>query len=99
MAPNLRVGFKERQRKRLSGSLPTALIPAKRTCPEVPPKIPVSNVPPALIPLSDVVRSDQALVVRSSIEKDACFVQEMTSIGQTLSDDLVDKDPDQLSRS
>ena len=99
MAPNLRVGFKERQCKRLSDSLPTAFLPAERTCPEVPPEMPVSNIPLTLTPLSDVVGSYQALVVRSFAEKDACSVQEMTSIGQTQSDDLVDKGPNQLSHS
>ena len=54
--------------------------------------MPISNVPPTLMPLSDVVGSDPALVVRSSTEKDACSVQEMIFIGQTPSDDLVDKD-------
>lgn len=39
IAVNLRASFKERQRKCLSESLPAALPPAKRTCPEDPHKV------------------------------------------------------------
>lgn len=39
IAPNLRASFKERQLKCLFESLPTALPPAKRTCPEDPHKV------------------------------------------------------------
>ncbi|XP_034686784.1 uncharacterized protein LOC117915339 isoform X2 [Vitis riparia] len=44
------------------------------------------------MPPSDVAGSGQALVMSSSAEKDACPVQEMTSISQTLGDDHNDKD-------
>ena len=89
MTPNLRASFKERQCKRLSESFPTAPSPAKRTCLEVPPEI--SDAPLALMSPSNVVGFDQALIVSSSVEKNACPVQEMTSIGQTPGDDLTNK--------
>ena len=92
MTPNLRVGFKERQRKCLFESLLVAPLPAKRTCSEVSPKMPVSDAHLVMMPPSDVVGSDQALVVSFFAEKNACPVQEKTSISQTLGNDLTDKD-------
>lgn len=52
----------------------------------------VSDAPLMSMPLFDVARSDQALVVISSSEKDVCPIQEMTSISQTPGDDLFNKD-------
>lgn len=52
----------------------------------------VLNASLAPMPPSDVAGSGQALVMSSSAEKDACPVQEMTSISQTLGDDHNDKD-------
>lgn len=70
MALNLRIGFKERQCKRLSESLPIALLPAKRSYPEVSPEISDLDAPMAQVSLSDVARTGQELVVSSFIEKD-----------------------------
>lgn len=53
--------------------------------------MPVSNALLGPMPPSDVAGSGQALVMSSSTEKDACPVQEMTSIGQTPGDDHNDK--------
>lgn len=92
MASNLRVGFKERQRKCLSKSLPIAPLPTKRSCSEDPHEVLVLDAPLASMPPSDVARSDQVLVVSSSAKKNACPVQEMTFISQTLGVDHNDKD-------
>ena len=91
MTSNLRASFKKRQHKCLSESFPTSFPPAKRTCPEVPLEMPVPDAHLVSMPPSNVVRSDQTLIVSFSAEKDACPVQEMTSIGQTPGDDLTDK--------
>ena len=53
--------------------------------------MPVPDAHLVSMPPSNVVRSDQTLIVSFSAEKDACPVQEMTSIGQTPGDDLTDK--------
>lgn len=58
MAPNLTASFKERQRKHLSESLSTALPPAKKTCPEDPHEVPVSNASLAPMLPSNVTGSD-----------------------------------------
>lgn len=92
MEPNLTAGFKERQHKRLSESLPIVSPPAKRTCPKDPHEVPISNALLAPMPPSNVVRSDQALVMSSSVGKNAHLVQEMTSIGHNSGDDYNDKD-------
>lgn len=64
MAQNLRVGFKERQRKRVSEALSTTPPPAKKSrqeahCEELVLVIPMVQVPP-----SNVVKPCQELVVR-----------------------------------
>lgn len=92
MALNLRAGFKERQRKRLSESLPTAPPPAKRIRMENPHEVPILDAPLVVMPPSDVAGFSQALIANSSIEKDACPMQDRTSIGQTPGDDHSDKD-------
>lgn len=91
MTSNLRASFKERQRKRLFESFSTTPPPAKRTCPEVLPEMPVPDAPLASMPPSNAVRSDQVLIVSSSAEKDVYLVLKMTYIGQTAGDDLIDK--------
>lgn len=53
MAPNLTASFKERQRKHLSESLSTVLLPAKKTCLEDPHEVPVSNA--SLADMNDFV--------------------------------------------
>lgn len=72
MALNLRIGFKERQCKRLFESLPIALPPAKRSYSEVSLEISDPDAPMVQVSLSDVARTGQELVVSSSIEKDIC---------------------------
>ena len=57
MASNLRVGFKERQSKRLSKSIVIAPLPTKRTWAEDPYAVPVSDTLLAPMPPSDATRS------------------------------------------
>ena len=57
MASNLRVGFKERQSKRLSESIAIAPLPAKRTYAEDPYAVPVSDTLLGPMPPSDAARS------------------------------------------
>lgn len=64
MAPNMRVGFKERQHKRLPDTRP----PTKNSHLEVPCEEPVPDVPMVQVPHFDTVRPCQELVVRPSIE-------------------------------
>lgn len=92
MEPNITAGFKERQHKHLSESFPIVSLPANRTCPKDPHEVLISNAPLAPMPPSNVAGSDQALVMSSSVGKDARPVQEMTSIGHNPSDDYNDKD-------
>lgn len=92
MTLNLRVGFKERQRMRLSEALSTAPSPTKRTHPEVSHEEPILDAPMAQVPPSDTVRSRQELVVSSSTEKDVLSVEDKTPIGHTLGNDINDKD-------
>ncbi|KAJ9687239.1 hypothetical protein PVL29_015916 [Vitis rotundifolia] len=70
IASNLRAGFKERQRKHLSKSLPTASPPAKRTYTEGPHEVLVLNTLLTLMPPSDAAGSNQTLIASSSTEKD-----------------------------
>lgn len=92
MTLNPRVGFKERQRKRLFKALLATPSPAKRTRPEVSHEELVLDVPMAQVPPFDIARSGQELFVISSAEKDAFPTQDMTPIGHTLNDDINDKD-------
>ena len=71
MAPNLRVSFKERQRKRLSEALSTTPLPAKKSRSKVPREEPIPDVPMVQVPFYDIVRSCQELVVRPSTD-DTC---------------------------
>ena len=57
MALNLRVNFKEMQRKRLSESLLVVFPPTKRSCLEVSPKISDLDTSMAQVPLFDVART------------------------------------------
>lgn len=70
MALNLRVNFKAMQRKRLSESPLVVFPPTKRSYLEVSPKISDLDTSMAQVPLFDVARTGQELVVSSSIEKD-----------------------------
>lgn len=91
MAPNLRVGFKERQHKRLFEALPTTPLPAKKTRPEVSHEEPVSDIPTTQVPIFYIVRSGQELVVSSSTEKNACPTKDGILIGHTLGGDINEK--------
>lgn len=72
MAPNLRTGFNERHRKRLSEALLIALLPAKKIHPEASREESISDSPTAQVPPSDTVRSGQKLVASSFVERNAC---------------------------
>lgn len=91
MVSNLRVDFKERQHKRLSEALPTAPLPAKKTRSEVSHKEPVSDIPTTQVPIFDIVRSRQELVVSSSTEKNACPTKDGILVGHTLGGDINEK--------
>lgn len=71
MAQNLRVGFKERQRKRVSKALPTTPPSAKKSRPEAHCEKPVLAVPMVQVSPSNVVKPRQELVVRPS-SMDTC---------------------------
>lgn len=81
MVSNLRVGFKEMQRKRLFEALPTTPQPVKKTCPEVSHEQPVSDAPTTQVPPSDTVRSGQELVVSSFTKKNACPAEDGIPVG------------------
>lgn len=70
MTANLKTGFKERQRKRLSESIVVFTPPAKKSCSETPLETPVPDTPPVPRPLADVVRSNNVPPVKSLIRKD-----------------------------
>lgn len=91
MASNLRAGFKERQRKRLSKSLSTASSPAKRTYTEDPHEVLVLNTLLTPMPPSDATGSSQTLIASSSSEKDVYLVQEKTSTSSAPGNDHNDK--------
>ena len=78
MALNLRVGFKEKHCKCLSKALLDALPPDKKIRPEAFRKESVSNTLTAQVPLSNVVRSGQELVMSSFVEKDVCSSENRT---------------------
>lgn len=63
MSNNLRVGFKERHRKCLHEAINMAPSPVKKTCPKRVQEEPAREVPPMVVPLSDVARSSSAPVV------------------------------------
>lgn len=93
MAHNLRVGFKERQRKRVSEALPTTPPPAKKSRPEAHCKKPVLAIPMVQVPLSNVVKPCQELVVRPHLV-DTCpagnKVHVATPGGNTTKKDIPD---------
>ena len=68
MAPNLRVGFKQRHCKRLSEALLTTPPLAKKTRLEVSHEEPILDAPMVQVPPSDVVRSEQELIASPSVE-------------------------------
>ena len=55
MTPNQRVGFKERQRKRLSEALPATPPPTKKSRLEATREEPVPDVPMVQVPPSNIV--------------------------------------------
>ena len=71
MAQNLRVGFKERQRKRVSQALPITPPSAKKSRPEAHCEEPLLAVPMMQVSPSNVVKPRQELVVRPS-SMDTC---------------------------
>ena len=73
MAPNLRAGFKERQRKHLSEALLTTPSRAKKIRSKAPHEEPVPDIPMMQVPPSNTIRSCQELVVRPSAD-DTCPV-------------------------
>lgn len=54
MTTDVRVGFKERQRKRLFESITFTPPPTKKSCPKVPRLTPISDIPSVLNPSTDV---------------------------------------------
>lgn len=71
MAVNLRAGFKERQRKRLSKSIAITLFPTKKSCLEVPCSSPISNILPMPKPSTNAVGPSCVSTMRLPIRKDA----------------------------
>lgn len=92
MTLNLRVGFKEKQHKRPSKALSVASPPPKRTSSEVSHEESVPDAPMVQMPLSNIARSGQELVVSSSAEKDTCSVQDRTLVGLPPGNEINDKD-------
>lgn len=70
MATNLRVSFKERQRKHFSESIAVAHPPAKKSCAEVSCVVPVLDISLAPKPSADVVGPSHVSVIRPLIGKD-----------------------------
>lgn len=68
MASNLRAGFKERQRKRLSEALSNTRPPTKNSRPEAPREELVLDVPMVQVPHSNTIRPCQELVMRPSTD-------------------------------
>lgn len=91
MAPNLRV-VSRRGNVRLSESLLVAPSPAKRILLENSREKLVLNDSMVQVPPTNVARSRQELDVSSFVEKDSCLMQEITFVGQTLGEDMNDKD-------
>ena len=92
MTLNLRVNFKEKQHKRLFKALSVASPPPKRTCSEVSHEESIPDAPMVQMPLSNIARSGQELVVSSSAEKDTCSVQDRTLVGLPPGNEINDKD-------
>lgn len=91
MTTNLRVGFKERQRKCLSKSIMVAPLPAKKPCTKVLCSVPVSTIHLALKPSVIATGPSHVLTVRLSVGKDACLELGGPSIGPAqLSNDSVE---------
>lgn len=71
MAANLRVGFKERQCKRLSKSIAITHFPTKKSFAEVPCSTPVSDILPAPKPLANAAGPSCVSTMRLPVGKDA----------------------------
>ena len=99
MVANLRAGFKERQHKCLSKSIAVAPFLAKRSCAKDTYVEPISNAPPAPMPLVNAVGPNNAPIAKSPTRKDVCPTQDGTSIGPThVGDNLDRKDASVPSR-
>ena len=92
MTQNLRVGFKEWQRKRLFEALQVAHLPAKRTHLKVSHEELVPDAPMAQMPPSNIAKFGKGLVMSSSAEKDACPTQDRTPVSLPPGNDINDKD-------
>ena len=71
MAFRLKVGFKERHRKRFNEALPVVPPPAKKSYPEAPHEEPIPNTLVVQVPPIEAIRPDQELVVSPPAE-DTC---------------------------
>ena len=80
MALNLRVGFKERHRKRLFEALLYAPLPDKKIYPEAFREEPISDAPTTQVAPSNAARSKQELVMSSFVEKDVCPAENGTPV-------------------
>ena len=76
---NLRVDFKERQRKRLFESIIVVLPPDKRSCTEEPHKAPVPDTSSMPMPLIDAAGPNNVPVVKSPDRKYVCPAQDEVS--------------------
>lgn len=91
MAVNLRVGFKERQRKRLSKSIVITHFPTKKSCAEVPCSTPVLDILSAPKPSTNAVGPSCVLTMRLPVGKDAHSERGGASTSPTPpNDDLVE---------
>lgn len=78
MTPNLRAGFKERQRKRLSEAFPATPPPTKKSRPKASHEESDPNVPMVKVPPSDIVQPCLELVVRPP-SKSTCPAEDKVS--------------------
>lgn len=97
MTLNLRVDFRERQRKCLSKALLATPPPAKNTRPEVSSEELVLDTPMVQMSPSDVVRSEQELVANPSVEN-ICPTKDGTPT-TTLGDNANERDASGISLS
>lgn len=87
MTTNVRVGFKERQCKRLFESITFASPPTKKSCSKIPCLTPISDIPSVTKPLTDIERPNRASAARLSVGKDAYPEQGGASTGPVPSSD------------